>query len=397
MKIIYKPLKELVIDLTRSERVTFSKFLGLFLGSSFILLSIIFLLFFKMESKSQYELITSNMQNVASKVSSAIIYAHMAGLSINTANMANFIKYDYALYDKDHNKLIGNINETIDLSKNLQKIEDSYVLVDSTPRGHLGVYHIVIKENIYSNIITKLTEKLIFFFFLIYSAIAVIGYYLASLFISPIINERKKLNNFIKDTTHELNTPITAILMSTGENAPLTQKNLQRINLSAKRISEIYQDLVYLFLQDSKKTNSIQNLQIDRIIEQQLEYFHSFCQKKKLIISSDLEPTTLKIDKENFIRLFNNLFSNAIKYNKINGSIDIKLKNNTLIIQDSGIGIKKDRLKDIFNRYYRGTKEQGGFGIGLNIVYHICKTYKIKIDVDSTEGKGTTFKLKFRD
>ena len=350
-----------------------------------------------MESRLQYDLITSNMQNVASKVSSTIIYAHLAGLSINTTKMANFIKYDYALYDKEHRKLIGNIRDKVNLSKKLQKMDNNYVLVDSTPRGHLGVYHIVIKENIYHDIITKLTEKLVFYFFLIYSAIAVVGYYLASMFISPIINERKKLNNFIKDTTHELNTPITAILMSTGKDAPLTQKNLQRINLSAKRISEIYKDLVYLFLQDSNKKPLIEELKLDEIIKQQLEYFESFAQKKRLTITFNLEPTTFKIDRENFTRLFNNLISNAIKYNKIEGSIDIELKNSELTVKDTGIGIKKDRLKDIFSRYYRATKEQGGFGIGLNIVYHICKTYNIKIDVQSVEKEGTTFKLKFKD
>ncbi len=350
-----------------------------------------------MESRLQYDLITSNMQNVASKVSSTIIYAHLSGLSINTAKMANFIKYDYALYDKQHRKLIGNIRDKIDLSKKLQKIDDSYVLVDSTPRGHLGVHHIVIRENIYHDIIVDLTERLVFSFFLIYSTIAVVGYYLASLFISPIINERKKLNNFIKDTTHELNTPITAILMSTGKDAPLTQKNLQRINLSAKRISEIYKDLVYLFLQDASKKPAIENLQLDEIIKNQLDYFDSFAQKKRLKITASTEPTMFKIDKENFTRLFNNLISNAIKYNKIEGNIDISLKNRVLTIKDTGIGIKKDRIKDIFSRYYRATKEQGGFGIGLNIVYHICKTYDIKIEVESEENIGTTFRLTFKD
>ena len=101
------------------------------------------------------------------------------------------------------------------------------------------------------------------------------------------------------------------------------------------------------------------------------------------------------MDKENFIRLFNNIVSNAIKYNKIGGSIDIKLKDRTLIIKDTGIGIKKELLQDIFNRYYRATKDQGGFGIGLNIAYHICQTYNIKIDVESEENIGTTFTLNF--
>ncbi|WP_174247181.1 HAMP domain-containing sensor histidine kinase [Arcobacter sp. LA11] len=390
-----KQSKGLVIDLTRSEKNTFFRFLGLYLGSSFILLSVIFYLFYKIESKLHYDLITSNMQNVASKVSSSIIYAHMSELTINTTKLAKFIKYDYALYDKNHRRLAGNIDDRINLGERLQKIDENYILVDGTPRGHLGVYHIAIKENFFKDKITKLIEDIILYFVIIYSIIAIIGYYLANLFITPIINERRKLNNFIKDTTHELNTPITAILMSTSKDAIPTEKNMQRINLSAKRISEIYKDLVYLFLQDSSKKTTPSNLQLDKILKEQIEYFESFASKKQLKIISHLEPSTFLIDKENFIRLVNNIISNAIKYNNIGGTINIKLKDNTLSIEDTGIGIKKELLKDIFNRYYRATKDQGGFGIGLNIVYHICQEYNIKIEVESEEKIGTTFTLTF--
>ena len=335
------------------------------------------------------------MQNVASKISSSIIYAHMSDLTINTTKLAKYIEYDYALYDKEHIRVAGNINESLDLTKRIQKIDGNYILVDGTPRGHLGVYHIAIRENIFQDKITTLIEKIIFYFVIIYSIIAIVGYYLADLFLEPIINERRKLNNFIKDTTHELNTPITAILMSTGKDSPLTQKNMQRINLSAKRISEIYKDLVYLFLQENKKEPMLAVLELDKIIDEQLEYFEAFASKKKLTITSDIKPLKFEMDKENFIRLFNNIVSNAIKYNKIGGSIDIKLKDRTLIIKDTGIGIKKELLQDIFNRYYRATKDQGGFGIGLNIAYHICQTYNIKIDVESEENIGTTFTLNF--
>ena len=58
-----------------------------------------------------------------------------------------------------------------------------------------------------------------------------------------------KLNNFIKDTTHELNTPISAILMST-ENKTLSEKQIERVRISAKRVSDIYSDLTYLFLEN---------------------------------------------------------------------------------------------------------------------------------------------------
>ncbi|NQY53963.1 MAG: ATP-binding protein, partial [Campylobacteraceae bacterium] len=71
------------------------------------------------------------------------------------------------------------------------------------------------------------------------------------------------------------------------------------------------------------------------------------------------------------------------------------LENNILIIDDTGIGISPNKLKDIYKRYYRATDEQGGFGIGLNIVNHICKRYNIKISVKSKEKAFTQFTLKF--
>ena len=95
------------------------------------------------------------------------------------------------------------------------------------------------------------------------------------------------------------------------------------------------------------------------------------------------------------IEVFNNLVSNAIKYNKMGGEIDISLRNKILTIKDTGIGIQEEKVKNIFDRYYRATSEQGGFGIGLNIVSKICKDYNIKIVVDSELNESTTFKLIF--
>ncbi|MBD3831008.1 MAG: sensor histidine kinase, partial [Arcobacter sp.] len=66
-----------------------------------------------------------------------------------------------------------------------------------------------------------------------------------------------------------------------------------------------------------------------------------------------------------------------------------------LSVKDNGIGIKKDKLKDIYKRYYRATSQNGGFGLGLNIVNMICKSYNIKIEVSSIEKEGTIFKLYF--
>ena len=80
----------------------------------------------------------------------------------------------------------------------------------------------------------------------------------------------------------------------------------------------------------------------------------------------------------------------------MSGSLNIKLKNKTLSISDSGIGIEHNKLKDIYKRYYRATQEQGGFGIGLSIVNQICKNYNIQILVNSKIKEGTTFTLNFK-
>ncbi|PHO17477.1 two-component sensor histidine kinase [Malaciobacter molluscorum LMG 25693] len=348
-----------------------------------------------MESNLYYDLITSNMKSVASKISSTIIYAHMTNQKISPEKIKKNIDFDFALFNVDHEKLAGDINniETkLDFRKDIQKVNNSYVVIDDSALGHLGVNYVVIKETILHKKISKLRNKILISFFLIFSFISLIGFYLAKMFIKPITNERIKLNNFIKDTTHELNTPITAILMCTSKGSSLNEKNLQRINLSAKRISEIYKDLIFLFLQD-KKRDLPQELRIDKILNEQIEYFKALASKKRITITITIEPTSYIIDKESFIRLSNNLISNAIKYNKINGTVDIILKNNQLIVKDSGIGIDKKYLKDIFKRFYRANDVQGGFGIGLNIVYTICKQFNIKVDVDSKQNIGTIFTL----
>jgi two-component system OmpR family sensor kinase len=130
-------------------------------------------------------------------------------------------------------------------------------------------------------------------------------------------------------------------------------------------------------------------------MKEQLKYFEPLALKKRIIINTNLENFNYKINEDDFVRVFNNLVSNAIKYNKMGGKIDISLKNKTLIIKDNGIGIEEKKIKDIFNRYYRATEEQGGFGIGLNIVNKICKDYNININVESKLNEGTTFTLVF--
>lgn len=396
MKNLLQILEELVIDLTKSEKRSFISFLGLYLGSTFVFMLIATFFYYQNEKTMYVDLLKSNMQNIVSKASNEIIISHMGNLNFEKENYLNSKEYKISFYDKSKNRLFGNLDEQIDFSQKTIFNESSLVIVDSSTVGHLGIWYIVLKDNSLKDKIDNLLKMILFIFAIFYLAVAIVGFYLAKLFLKPIKDERIKLNNFIKDTTHELNTPISAIIMS-SEGSSLSQKQIERIKLSANRISEIYKDLTYLFLEDleNKEIKTLESIELSSIIKEQIDSFEPLYSRKKLNIKLDLEETFYKINKDDFIRLFNNLFSNAIKYNKIEGSIEVLLKNNSLIIKDNGIGISKEKIKDIYKRYYRATSQSGGFGLGLNIVNMICKSYNIKIDVQSIENNHTTFGLTF--
>ena len=380
------------IDLTSSEKKSFFSFLALYLGSSFILMLIALFFYYQNEKTLYLDLVKSNMQNIVSKVSNEIIISHMLDVEFDKNIYLNTQDYKISFYDKDKNLLFGNLNEKLNFEQNFYNDEEKLIIVDSSTVGHLGIWYIALKDNSLKEKISNLKLNIFLIFLIFYTIIAIVSWSLAKLFLKPIKNERERLNNFIKDTTHELNTPISAIIMSC-EDDNLTKKQLDRIKFSAKRVSEIYKDLTYIFLGNIEK-KSLDKIDLSKVIKEEIINFEPMIARKRLKINLNIEEFFYEINKDDFIRLFNNLFSNAIKYNKTDGNIDIILQNRELIIKDSGIGISKDKIKDIFNRYYRATNQSGGFGLGLNIVNMICKTYNIKIDVQSSENIGSTFTLK---
>ncbi|MFY4782836.1 sensor histidine kinase [Aliarcobacter butzleri] len=383
----------MVIDLIKSEKITFFRFLFLYLGSSFILMFIAAFFYYQNEKILYIDLVKSNMQSIVSKASNEVIVSHMMNEKFDKEKYLNSHEYKISFYDKNKSKLFGNLEENIDLNEKFIFDNESIILVDNSTVGHLGIEYIALKDTSLFDKLERLKISIVIFFLVFYFIISLIGIYLAKLFLKPIKDERNKLNNFIKDTTHELNTPISAIMMS-SENENLSSKQIERIRYSANRLSEIYKDLTYIFLENIE-VKVAEELELSKIIKEQIDSFEPIFSRKKLKIKIELEDTLYKMNKDDFIRLFNNLFSNAIKYNKINGDMEVLLKDKKLSIKDSGIGIDKNKIKDIFKRYYRATNQSGGFGLGLNIVNMICQTYKIKIEVESIENQGTTFIIYF--
>jgi two-component system OmpR family sensor kinase len=143
------------------------------------------------------------------------------------------------------------------------------------------------------------------------------------------------------------------------------------------------------------KIEPAEHLNFATIIEERVEYVKELIESKRLNVTLRLEPTEVFMPKTSASRLIDNLLSNAIKYSDLGDSITISLQDFILKVKDTGIGIDKNVQDDIFKRYYRANEERGGFGIGLNIVLSVCKQYKIKLDLESKKGEGSTFILTF--
>jgi len=354
-------------------------------------------MFYQKESHFFYEQTRGDMQIEASRLSSKIIHAHMSGGKFSLKFVVDNFDDKIGFYNKKNIAIVSSIKEPIRFSSSLYQEGNRLILIDKSSFGHLGVSSIVIEKSGISTFIENLKYKILLLLLLTYFILAVIGFFLAKLFIKPIQMKRVQLDNFIKDSTHELNTPITALMLSINSPMLHSPKNLERIRLSASRVSEIHKDLTYLMLDtQTVKPKVEERFLLNEIMKDELTYLTLLAEKKKIKLSVDYRNEIyFKIDKESFVRLIHNLISNAIKYNTIGGSIDIILENRSIIIKDTGIGIPKEHQTEIYERFYRATNQVGGFGLGLNIVNKVCKLYDIDISFKSKVEEGTTFTLRF--
>jgi two-component system OmpR family sensor kinase len=209
------------------------------------------------------------------------------------------------------------------------------------------------------------------------------------------------MNQFIQDTTHELNTPISTILtniemIETFGKHEESSVELKRIEIASKTLSRIYDDLTYLNL-NHKYHRQIVKLNISTLVQERMVYFWAMAEAKGLKSTIEVQPDIfLEIDKNDALRLLDNLLSNAIKYNKPQGILYVKLTQESLTIRDTGIGIRSKDLSTILHRFKRANKSEGGFGIGLDIVNQVVHSYGYVLEIDSKEGKGTEVVVKWK-
>ena len=229
---------------------------------------------------------------------------------------------------------------------------------------------------------------------IVFLSIVIVSFILSKLFMRPVREKMNQIEQFTQDISHELNTSITALKMSSKraiQKGVYDKKILTNISISTKQLYSIYQSLAYLSFSSKEQNNELLNLK--PILLQSINYYSELTIAKNITIKTDIQNSTLNAVESRIELLFSNLISNAIKYSMPDTTITITLKNSFFSIEDEGVGIAKEKLQEIFKLYERSSNLAGGFGVGLSIVKQICDKYNININVTSKLEKGSCFTL----
>ncbi|HHX24262.1 MAG TPA: cell wall metabolism sensor histidine kinase WalK [Thermoanaerobacterales bacterium] len=212
---------------------------------------------------------------------------------------------------------------------------------------------------------------------------------------------------FVANVSHELRTPLTTIKSYTETlldgalgDIEISRQFMGVVNAEADRMTRLVNNLLELSRLDNKETSWAMNpINPGTILKDVINKMDVSIKKKKQILETYIpdDPVEIFADRDKIEQVFQNILSNANKYTPEDGKIIVQLecadKMVKIAFQDEGIGIPKEDLPRIFERFYRVDKtrsrEMGGTGLGLSIAHEIVKAHNGNITIDSEPGQGT--------
>lgn len=227
--------------------------------------------------------------------------------------------------------------------------------------------------------------------------------------ITEIKNLEQLRTDFAANVSHEMKTPLTSIkgfveTLQAGaiEHPDMARKFLNIIMIEADRLTRLINDILSITKMESGNENvEIKRIALDKAVMEVCDLLKIHASEKEVTVNAHLNPRPAYImgNPDRVKQLLINLIENAIKYNKVGGSVTVNvLESDThinLIVADTGIGVKEENLGRLFERFYRVDKGRsramGGTGLGLAIVKHIVKSMDGFIEVNSKYGEGTEF------
>lgn len=220
-------------------------------------------------------------------------------------------------------------------------------------------------------------------------------------------------SKFLANMSHELRTPLTAIIgyaniLSDGILGDLQKEQKDAIDAICKsgdHLKLLIDDVLNLArIESGKEISNAQSLHLESMLNESYGLVVQTAEAKnitlhKAVLEKNLENININFDQKHFKQIMVNLLSNAIKYTHDGGDVKIYAQRNNefikISIEDTGVGIPKDKIETLFNRFERGTddysKSQVGTGIGLNLTKKLVELNGGAIKAESIYGKGSTF------
>jgi two-component system OmpR family sensor kinase len=387
-------------ELFPSEKRSLRRFLAIYLLSSLFLIGAGSVVFYRYA----YHRIIDH-QNETLKIKTSLIKPRLHALHISTEPTLIYPHIDgirTALFDIDGNYLVGEFRpKRPEGGKEFWQEDGRLYHAEPMQPYYLGAATIVSESPIDEAPIRALQIKMATGFVLAMIFVAFVSHWLGRLFLAPVHRTMDMLDRFIKDSTHELNTPVSTILTNIELFKSLhpdleSSEELRRIEIASKRLSRIYDDLAYLQL-NHRRHRRIEPIDLGALLKERLEYFTLLTERRRLRIESDIESgVTLEMDREDAARLIDNLLSNAVKYTPPGRSIRVVLNRSGLWVEDTGIGMDESVKKRVTERFFRGNGSEGGFGLGLNIVREIVEFYGMELEISSQKEIGTKVGVTWR-
>lgn len=219
--------------------------------------------------------------------------------------------------------------------------------------------------------------------------------------------EKMVRQEFFSNASHELKTPLTSVrgYLELLENNMVSDEKMKkdfmsRIKKETDNMTNLINDILMISRLETKEAEVVlSEVRICPLVKEICKSLEPMAKEYQVKVSMNCRPLSIYGNTQQLRELFNNLITNAIKYNKPQGKVEISVNAETddiiIIIEDTGVGIPEDAKQRIFERFYRvdkgRSKKVGGTGLGLSIVKHIVNFYNGSIELQSKEMEGSRF------
>lgn len=311
-----------------------------------------------------------------------------------------FKQFQAGLYDKNSNAIFSLIKEKIVPQKEgyVEEKNKRFYILEFDNNNYFNSKYLVISTTFNYN---EIFMDILIIFTSIMIIIFILSQIILRSFAKPFNEINSSLDNFIKDSMHEINTPLSIININIDMFIEKNGKDkyLARIKSASKILSRIYNDMNYLIKEQTINQSKKEKIDFSNFLLKSIDYFEDVAVLKGLKLKTEIEkdimidfvPTKLQ-------KIIDNNLSNAIKYSKEEAYVIIGLhkkgKKIELVFQDFGIGMNNP--ENIFSRYYREDETKGGFGIGLSLVKKIMDDEGIKVKIESKLNIGSLFTYSFK-